>query len=85
MIVTENRRPHYAGTDLRPAAPAGLVSANDFVRELAVLGKQLGMRASVVGARPVFATAARFPAADEGGRRLARTATCAGRSVPDGA
>ena len=42
-----------------------LVGANDFVRELAALGRQLGMRVSVVDARPVFATAARFPAADE--------------------
>jgi len=42
-----------------------LVGANDFVRELTVLGAQLGMRVIVVDARPVFATAARFPAADE--------------------
>ncbi len=61
----KSRRPRTLVQTFAPPRRLILVGANDFVRELAVLGKQLGMRVSVVDARPVFATAARFPAADE--------------------
>ena len=58
-------RPRALVQTFAPPRRLILVGANDFVRELAALGRQLGMRVTVVDARPVFATAARFPAADE--------------------
>ena len=42
-----------------------LVGANDFVRATSSIGRSLGYRVTVVDARPVFATRARFPDADE--------------------
>lgn len=42
-----------------------LAGANDFVRALAAAAMQLGYRVTVVDARPVFATVARFPHVDE--------------------
>ncbi|GAB4584669.1 XdhC family protein [Nocardia sp. IFM 10818] len=48
-----------------PPARMILAGANDFVRALSRLGGQLGYRVTVVDARETFATAARFPAADE--------------------
>jgi xanthine dehydrogenase accessory factor len=42
-----------------------LAGANDFVRALAAAAMLLDYRVTVVDARPVFATAARFPHADE--------------------
>lgn len=42
-----------------------LVGANDFVRATCGIGRALGYRVTVVDARPVFATRARFPDADE--------------------
>ncbi|WP_067549181.1 XdhC family protein [Nocardia crassostreae] len=48
-----------------PRARMILAGANDFVRALSRLGGQLGYRVTVVDARKTFATAARFPAADE--------------------
>ncbi|MGV9824044.1 XdhC family protein [Gordonia sp. NPDC003429] len=42
-----------------------LVGANDFVRALSKVGADLGYRVTVVDARAVFATPARFPAAHD--------------------
>ncbi|WP_460726809.1 XdhC family protein [Nocardia heshunensis] len=42
-----------------------LAGANDFVRALSRLGAQLGYRVTVVDARETFATATRFPAAQQ--------------------
>lgn len=42
-----------------------LVGANDFVRATSSIGRSLGYRVTVVDARPVFTTRARFPDADE--------------------
>ncbi|WP_179276380.1 XdhC family protein [Rhodococcus sp. 06-235-1A] len=68
-----------------------LVGANDYVRAMSVTGSQLGYRVTVVDARSLFATPARFPEADEvvvdwphryierehaAGRIDFRTATC---------
>uniref|UniRef100_UPI00059263E6 XdhC family protein n=1 Tax=Nocardia takedensis TaxID=259390 RepID=UPI00059263E6 len=48
------------------AAPRMIVAgASDFVRALSETGRQLGYRVTVVDAREVFATPARFPAAHE--------------------
>lgn len=49
------------------AAPARLVifGASDFASALAVQGSMLGYRVTVCDARPAFANARRFPAADE--------------------
>lgn len=50
----------------RPAAPRMIVvGAVDFSGALASAAKALGYRVTVVDARPVFATEARFPQADE--------------------
>ncbi|WP_085998266.1 XdhC family protein [Nocardia tenerifensis] len=63
-----------AGVSSRPrvfvqvfAAPARMIlaGANDFVRALSRIGRQLGYRVTVVDARETFATAARFPSAHE--------------------
>ncbi|MBL1078753.1 XdhC family protein [Nocardia sp. 2] len=48
-----------------PPARMILAGANDFVRALSRLGRQLGYRVTVVDARETFATAARFPAAHD--------------------
>lgn len=58
-------RPRTFVQTLAPRSRLILVGANDFVRALAELGATLGYQVSVVDARPVFATPARFPAADE--------------------
>ncbi|WP_238421171.1 XdhC family protein [Gordonia sp. 'Campus'] len=58
-------RPRTFVQTFAPPARLILVGANDFVRALSSLGASLGMRVTVVDARPVFATAARFPDADE--------------------
>ena len=49
----------------RPDVAVILVGANDFVRALSSIGAGLGMRVTVVDARPVFATPERFPDAHE--------------------
>ncbi|ATD69919.1 MULTISPECIES: XdhC family protein [Gordonia] len=58
-------RPRTFVQTFAPAARLILVGANDFVRALSALGSTLGMRVTVVDARPVFATPERFPDADE--------------------
>ncbi|WP_143690208.1 XdhC family protein [Williamsia sterculiae] len=75
------------------AAPPRMIlaGANDFVRAMAAAAGPLGYRVTVVDARPVFATRARFPQADdvvvdwphrylraeqEAGRIDGRTAVC---------
>ncbi|MFE0751357.1 XdhC family protein [Gordonia sp. NPDC058843] len=58
-------RPRTFVQTFGPSARLILVGANDFVRALSSLGTSLGMRVTVVDARPVFATRARFPDADE--------------------
>ncbi|MGC4935713.1 XdhC family protein [Gordonia sp. DT30] len=58
-------RPRAFVQTFAPRARLILVGANDFVRALATLGSTLGYRVSVVDARPVFATPARLPGADE--------------------
>ncbi|MDL9938013.1 XdhC family protein [Gordonia sp. ABSL1-1] len=58
-------RPRTFVQSFAPPARLILVGANDFVRELAAIGSRLGFRVTVVDARPVFATRARFPEADE--------------------
>ncbi|MCR5978409.1 XshC-Cox1 family protein [Gordonia jinghuaiqii] len=60
-----DRRPRTFVQTFAPTARLILVGANDFVRALSSLGATLGMRVTVVDARPVFATAERFPDADE--------------------
>ena len=61
---TEDRPRTFVQT-FAPPARLILVGANDFVRALSSLGSTLGMRVTVVDARPVFATPERFPDADE--------------------
>lgn len=58
-------RPRTFVQSFAPPARLILVGANDFVRALSSLGARLGMRVTVVDARPVFATRQRFPDADE--------------------
>ncbi|MEP9395237.1 XdhC/CoxI family protein [Gordonia sp. VNQ95] len=58
-------RPRTFVQTFAPPARLILVGANDFVRALSALGADLGYRVTVVDARAVFATAARFPAAHE--------------------
>lgn len=48
-----------------PPARMLVYGATDFARALASAGRFLGYRVTVCDARPVFATAARFPEADE--------------------
>lgn len=58
-------RPRTFVQSFAPTARLILVGANDFVRSLSSLGSMIGMRVTVVDARPVFATRERFPDADE--------------------
>lgn len=48
-----------------PPARLGCFGAVDFTTTLATMGKVLGFHVTVCDARPVFATTARFPDADE--------------------
>ncbi|MEO9327124.1 XdhC family protein [Gordonia aurantiaca] len=63
--ATAEDRPRTFVQTFAPAARLVLVGANDFVRSLSSLGATLGLRVTVVDARPVFATRERFPDADE--------------------
>ncbi|QTI68454.1 XdhC family protein [Gordonia polyisoprenivorans] len=58
-------RPRTFVQTFAPRSRLILVGANDFVRALATLGSTLGYHVTVVDARAVFATRARFPDADE--------------------
>ena len=60
-----DERPRTFVQTFGPPARLILVGANDFVRALSSVGAGLGMRVTVVDARPVFATPERFPDADE--------------------
>ncbi|MFT4397487.1 XdhC family protein [Gordonia lacunae] len=60
-----DERPRTFVQTFAPPARLILIGANDFVRALSSLGTSLGMRVTVVDARPVFATRARFPDADD--------------------
>lgn len=59
------RRPRTFVHSFTPPPRLILVGANDFVRAISGVGRDLGYRVSVVDARPVFATRVRFPDADE--------------------
>lgn len=52
-------------TTTSPAPRLLIVGAIDYAAALAELGRFLGYRVTVCDARPIFATPARFPAADE--------------------
>lgn len=58
-------RPRTFVQTFAPARRLILVGANDFVRALATVGATLGFHVTVVDPRPVFATTARFPDADD--------------------
>ncbi|MGW0039772.1 XdhC family protein [Gordonia sp. NPDC003376] len=58
-------RPRTFVHTFAPGSRLILVGANDFVRALGSLGTTVGYRVTVVDARPVFATRARFPDVDE--------------------
>lgn len=58
-------RPRTFVQTFAPAARLIVVGANDFVRALGTMGNVLGYRVTVVDARAVFATPARFPDVDE--------------------
>lgn len=60
-----DRRPRTFVQVFAPPRRLILVGANDFVRALASLGRLVGMSVTVVDARAVFATPARFPDADD--------------------
>ncbi len=59
------RRPRTFVQSFAPPDRLIIAGANDFARALSVAAQPLGWRVTVVDARAVFTTTARFPAADE--------------------